>query len=249
MGQRLPEVPSGHDARSRPSWAGAHRLLQVLDDDADDQRGARALLRAGAAGLRRRGPDGVVDGLLPGAVRLRTHGVVGEALGHLVLAGRGAAWHGCPVSAGWRRHPLGRREGHRGDPGVLRALGSEPPGRVTQVLEVAGTWHPHLVPEPGPDAARTHVGSARRWKWALKRRSKDAARGCWGGLRLSQTGQKAAACLSSRVEQLGGGGAGPRSRRLQVQVQVHAAINPLLPTQSSDSKRAKTSRKAGCARE
>lgn len=78
-----------------------------------------------------------------------------------------------------------------------------------QVLKVAGTWHPHLASEPEPGVARTQVGSARCWKPAFKRRCRDEPRGCWGGSRLSETGHKAAACLSSRVEQLGGGGCRP----------------------------------------
>lgn len=97
----------------------AYRLLQVLDEDTDDQRVALALLCPGGAGLLCRGPDGVVDGFFFGAVRLGPHRVVGEALGHLVLAGGRAARHGCPASV---------RRGRRNTTGAWENCTQKPQG-------------------------------------------------------------------------------------------------------------------------
>lgn len=69
-----------------------HRLLQVGDEDADHQRVCQGVIRA-EAGRLGCGPDGLVDGLLSGGVGGGAAGVVGEAAGHLVLAGGGAAGH------------------------------------------------------------------------------------------------------------------------------------------------------------
>lgn len=68
------------------------RLLQVGDEDADDQRVDVDVVHAA---LRRLGGGlyGFVDGLFPGAVGGAVVRVVGEALGHLVLAGGGAPGH------------------------------------------------------------------------------------------------------------------------------------------------------------
>lgn len=82
-----------------------HRLLQVGDEDADDQRVyvnvVHAALRGLGGGLYR-----LVNGLFSGAVGGAVVGVVGKALGHLILTGGGAPGHTQQA----RRIQLGRRK-------------------------------------------------------------------------------------------------------------------------------------------
>lgn len=90
----------------------SHRLLQVGDEDSDDQRVRVNVVHA----ARRRlggGSYGLVNSLFTGAVGGTVVGVVGKALGHLILTGGGAPGH----SQQARRIQLGqtRRRVERSD--------------------------------------------------------------------------------------------------------------------------------------
>lgn len=80
-----------------------HRLLQVGNEDADDQRVCVYVVHAVQWWLGG-GPYGLVNSLFAGAVGGTVVGVVGKALGHLILTGGGAPGH----SQQARRIQLGR---------------------------------------------------------------------------------------------------------------------------------------------
>lgn len=98
------------------SPSDTHRLLQVGDEDADDQRVGVNVVHAVLRWLGG-GPYGLVDGFFTGAVGGAVVRVVGKALGHLILAGRGAPGHSQQAR---RIQLLQMRKGEKGKGQSLR---------------------------------------------------------------------------------------------------------------------------------